>query len=215
MIEFFPTRQKRVRLIRQSEIAECGLACITMVANSFGFDTNLGGMRRHLAFSQRGTTFATLMELADRVGLVSRAVEVPLEGLEQLSTPAILHWDLNHFVVLERVRGQRALIHDPAGNTQWIPLAEVSLHFTGYALEVRPGANFEPRRDVEKMGLLELVSGTGGLKSALFQVILLTLFLQAFVLVSPYYLQISVDRVIPQQDNALLMALALGFCLFA
>ena len=214
MIDFFPARQKRVRLIRQTEIAECGLACITMVANSFGFDTNLGGMRRHLAFSQRGTTFATLMELADRVGLVSRAVEVPLEGLEQLSTPAILHWDLNHFVVLERVRGQRALIHDPAGNTQWVPLTEVSLHFTGYALEVRPGADFEPRRDAEKMGLFELIKGTVGLKSALFQVVLLTLFLQAFVLVSPYYLQISVDRVIPQQDNALLMALALGFCLF-
>lgn len=214
MIDFSPTRQKRVRLIRQTEIAECGLACITMVANSFGFDTNLGGMRRHLAFSQRGATFATLMELADRVGLVSRAVEVPLEGLEQLSTPAILHWDLNHFVVLERVRGPRALIHDPAGNTQWMPLAEVSLHFTGYALEVRPGADFEPRRDAEKMGLFELIGSTRGLKSALFQVVLLTLFLQAFVLVSPYYLQISVDRVIPQQDNALLMALALGFCLF-
>lgn len=214
MLDFFPSRQRRVKLVRQTEIAECGLACITMIANSFGYGTNLGGMRRHLAFSQRGATFATLIELADRVGLVSRAVEVPLEALEQLSTPAILHWDLNHFVVLERVRGQLALIHDPAGNTQWMPLNEVSPHFTGYALEVRPGANFEPREAVEKLKLLKLVAGTDGLKSALLQVVLLTLFLQAFVLVSPYLLQISVDRVIPQQDNGLLIALALGFCLF-
>ena len=66
MLDFFPSRRKRIRLVRQTEIAECGLACITMIANSFGFGTNLSAMRRHLAISNRGTTFATLIEIADR-----------------------------------------------------------------------------------------------------------------------------------------------------
>lgn len=214
MLEFFPSRRKRVRLIRQTEIAECGLACIAMIANTFGYATTLSEMRRRLVFSQRGATFATLIDLADRLGLASRAVEVPLERLGELSTPAILHWDLNHFVVLERVRDNLALIHDPAGKSQWVPLSDVSLHFTGFALELRPGADFQPKQGVKKLSLLKLVAGTNGLKSALLQILLLTLFLQAFVLIGPYYLQISVDRVIPEQDASLLMALALGFALF-
>lgn len=100
----FLTRS-RVRLVRQTEIAECGLASLTMVANYHGLDIDLGTMRRRFAPSLRGAALKTLIGLADRIGLTPRAVKLPLEQLPNLHVPAVLHWDMNHYVVLERVLG--------------------------------------------------------------------------------------------------------------
>ena len=133
----------RVQLLRQTEIAECGLACIAMVANFHGLKVDLGSMRRRFAPSLRGAPLKVLMAIADRVGLAPRAVKLPLEDLTNLNLPAVIHWDLNHYVVLERVSRGRALIHNPAASSKWIELEEVSKHFTGVALELRPTAEFD------------------------------------------------------------------------
>jgi len=136
-------RRPRVRLVRQTEIAECGLASLAMVANYHGLDVDLGTLRHRFQPSSRGATLKSLIGMADQIGLASRAVKLPLEELGDLELPAILHWDLNHFVVLERVRGSDALIHNPEGRSLWIPIRDVSDHFTGVALELRPADDFE------------------------------------------------------------------------
>lgn len=209
----FLTRS-RVRLVRQTEIAECGLASLTMVANYHGLDIDLGTMRRRFAPSLRGAALKTLIGLADRVGLIPRAVKLPLEQLPNLHVPCILHWDMNHYVVLERVRGGKALIHNPDGRSTWMPMAEVSNHFTGVALELRPSDNFETGAQRERLRLPQLWRRMTGMKRALAQVLVLSLVLQAFVLASPYYMQIAIDNVLPALDHDLLTVLALGFGLF-
>jgi ATP-binding cassette subfamily B protein RaxB len=182
----FHTRS-RVRLVRQAEIAECGLACLTMIAGFHGLDMDLGTMRRRYAPSLRGTALKALMRLVDRIGLTPRAVKLPLEALGNLHVPAVLHWDMNHFVVLERVRGEKALIHNPDGRSTWMPMAEVSDHFTGVALELRPSDNFETGNQRERLHLSHLWRRMSGMKRALAQVLVLvlSLVLQAFVLASP------------------------------
>ena len=208
----------RVRLVRQTEIAECGLASLTMVANFHGLDIDLGTMRRRFAPSLRGAALKTLIGLADRIGLTPRAVKLPLEQLGNLHVPAVLHWDMNHYVVLERVKGGangfRALIHNPDGRSTWMPMAEVSDHFTGVALELRPSNDFQTGKQRERLRLSQLWQRLTGLKRALLQVLVLTLVLQAFVLASPYYMQLAIDQAIPALDNDLLTVLALGFGLF-
>ena len=208
----------RVRLVRQTEIAECGLASLTMVANFHGLDIDLGTMRRRFAPSLRGAALKTLIGLADRVGLTPRAVKLPLEQLGNLHVPAVLHWDMNHYVVLERLKGGangfRALIHNPDGRSTWIPMAEVSDHFTGVALELRPSNDFQTGKQRERLRLSQLWQRMTGLKRALLQVLVLTLVLQAFVLASPYYMQLAIDQAIPALDNDLMTVLALGFGLF-
>lgn len=134
----------RIRLVRQTEIAECGLASLTMVARYHGLDIDLGTMRRRFAPSLRGAALRSLIGLADRIGLTARAVKLPLDQLGNLHVPCILHWDMNHYVVLERVKGDRALVHNPDGRSAWIPMAEVSNHFTGVALELRPATVSKP-----------------------------------------------------------------------
>ena len=206
--------QGRVKLIRQTEVAECGIASLAMIANFHGFRIDLGSMRRRFAVSMRGAPLKTLMAIGDRIGLSPRAVKLPLEELGNLHLPAVLHWDLNHYVVLEKVERGRALIHNPASNTKWMPLQEVSKHFSGVALELRPTADFDRQDNRERLRLSQLWSSMTGLKRALVQTLLLSIVLQAFVLASPYYMQLAIDRVLPSQDRDLLIVLALGFGLF-
>jgi ATP-binding cassette subfamily B protein RaxB len=209
----FLTRS-RVRLVRQTEIAECGLASLTMVANYHGLDIDLGTMRRRYAPSLRGAALKTLIGLADRIGLTPRAVKLPLEELPNLHVPAVLHWDMTHYVVLERVKGGKALIHNPDGRSTWMPMAEVSDHFTGVALELRPSNDFQAGKERERLRLSQLWQRMTGIKRALLQVLVLTLVLQAFVLASPYYMQLAIDQALPALDNDLLTVLAIGFGLF-
>ena len=209
----FLTRS-RVRLVRQTEIAECGLASLTMVANYHGLDVDLGTMRRRFAPSLRGAALKTLIGLADRIGLTPRAVKLPLEQLPNLHVPAVLHWDMNHYVVLERVKGEKALIHNPDGRSTWMPMSEVSNHFTGVALELRPSSDFQTGKQRERLKLSQLWQRMTGIKRALLQVLVLSLVLQAFVLASPYYMQLAIDQALPALDHDLLTVLALGFGLF-
>ena len=209
----FMTRS-RVRLVRQTEVAECGLATLTMIANYHGLDIDLGTMRRRYAPSLRGATLRSLIGLADRMGLTPRAVRLPLDQLSNLHVPAVLHWDMNHYVVLERVRGGKALIHNPDGRSTWMKLEEVSDHFTGVALELRPTDDFKAGTERERLKLSQLWQRMVGIKRALAQVLILSLVLQAFALALPYYMQLAIDSAVPALDLDLLTVLALGFGLF-
>lgn len=207
-------RRQRVRLIRQAEVAECGLASLAMVANYHGMDVDLGVLRRRFQPSLRGAALKSLISMADRLGLAPRAVKLPLEKLGSLQLPAILHWDMNHYVVLEEVRGGKALIHNPEGRSVRMPLSEVSEHFTGVALELRPTDGFETSSQRVRLRLSQLWNRITGLKRALVQTFVLSLVMQAFVLASPYYMQVALDSALPALDQDLLTVLALGFGLF-
>lgn len=207
-------RRQRVRLIRQAEVAECGLASLAMVANYHGMDVDLGVLRRRFQPSLRGAALKSLISIADRLGLAPRAVKLPLEKLGSLQLPAILHWDMNHYVVLEEVRGGKALIHNPEGRSVRMPLSEVSEHFTGVALELRPTDGFETSSQRVRLRLSQLWNRITGLKRALVQTFVLSLVMQAFVLASPYYMQVALDSALPALDQDLLTVLALGFGLF-
>jgi ATP-binding cassette subfamily B protein RaxB len=93
----FPRR--RVRHVRQSESAECGLAALAMVANWWGHDLDLGAMRRRFGVSSRGMGLRELMDAADEIGLAPRPLKIGLADLDALQLPAILHWEDRKSVV--------------------------------------------------------------------------------------------------------------------
>lgn len=204
----------KVQLVRQTEVAECGLACIAMIAGYHGLDIDLGTLRRRFAMSIRGAPLKSLMAIADTLGLTPRAIKLPLEEIGNLALPAILHWDMSHYVVIERVKNGKALIHDPASNSRWLNYADLSAHFTGVALELRPASDFQRGGQKDALKLRQLWQRMSGIKRAITQTVLLSLVLQAYTLASPYYMQIAIDSVIPAQDHDLLFVLSLGFTLF-
>ena len=95
------SRRRRLPLVLASEAAECGLACIAMIARYHGHDVDLNGLRQRFALSMSGISLRSLMGLADQLGFSTRPLRVELSALSKVQTPAILHWDLNHFVVLQ------------------------------------------------------------------------------------------------------------------
>ncbi len=203
--------RRRMPMILQTEGAECGLACLAMVAARHGFESDLATLRRRFSVSMKGATMADLLRIAGQLQLNPRAVRVEMEHLPQLELPCVLHWDLNHFVVLKEISGGRAILHDPARGVRRLPLDEVSRHFTGIALELTPEADFSPGVEKQAVGLRQLLGRVSGLKRSLAQIFLLALALEAFVLLTPFYLQWVVDGVLVSNDRDLLLTLGIGF----
>ncbi|MFL5101525.1 MAG: peptidase domain-containing ABC transporter [Xanthobacteraceae bacterium] len=205
------SRRRRLPLVLASEAAECGLACITMIARYHGHDVDLNGLRQRFALSLAGMSLRSLMGLADQLGFASRPLRVELSALAKVQAPAILHWDLNHFVVLRAVTATNAVIHDPAVGIRTVPLAELSKHFTGVVLELMPAANFRRVEARAPIRLSSLWSQITGLWGALIQVIALSAVLQIAAFAAPFQIQLVVDEAVFHDDQDLLLVLAVAF----
>ena len=204
---------QRVPLILQTEAAECGLACLAMVAGAHGLATDLPTLRQRFSLSLKGVTLADLVRMADALQFNSRALRAELDELDQLQLPCILHWDLNHFVVLVSLKRGEAVIHDPARGLRRLKSDELSRHFTGVALELQPAPGFVPATERQRVTLRQLLGPVSGLKRSLAQILLLALALEVFVLLSPFFMQWVVDGVIVSADRDLLVTLGVGFTL--
>lgn len=205
--------KKRVPVVLQSEAAECGLACMTMIAQYYSDKRDLNALRQTVSVSLRGTTLKDVMRIASDLGFQTRAIKIEMEHLAQLSCPAILHWNMNHFVVLTKVKGKTLTIHDPALGERKLTYSEASKYITGIALEVTPSDTFSPKKSAPRLGLSQFFTRTTGFKRNLLTLFALSIVLQLFALASPYYMQIVVDDVLIYNNDALLKALAIGFAL--
>lgn len=203
--------RRRIDPCLQSEAAECGLACLAMVLGWHGHHTSLIELRRRFPLSLRGATLAQLMDFARASGLSSRPLRLELEELGQLRLPCILHWELNHFVVLGRVDARGIEIHDPAVGKRRISFKEASEKFTGVALELSPAIDFKRQETKPSVPFRRLLGHVLGLKRALLQILLLSLALQVFGLLAPLLTQGVMDHVLVTGDRDLLVLLVFGF----
>jgi len=203
--------RRRLSVQLQAEAAECGLACLAMIACWHGHETDIAGLRRRFATSAKGTTLRHLIAIAGRLHFTCRPLRLELDELVALRVPCILHWNLNHFVVLTRATAREVSIADPARGERCLSLAEAGRHFTGVALELQPAASFAPRRRPPTLSLAALVAGQRGLRASLAQILVLALALETVVLASPFFMQWVVDGAIVSGDRDLLLLLALGF----
>lgn len=203
------------REIRQTEAAECGLVCLAFASGLLGARLDLAHLRRSHPVSPRGLTLKEITDIASALGMSGRAVRCELEELGDLSCPAILHWGMNHFVVLERISKDKVRIIDPSRGSRTLTLREVSKRFTGVALELSAAPGFERRQDRSPLKLTSLLHWSPQVVSGLLQTLLLSLLLQVYVVASPFYLQLAVDEAALKGDKELLAALAIGFGLFA
>jgi ATP-binding cassette, subfamily B, bacterial CvaB/MchF/RaxB len=207
--------RRKLPLIMQSEASECGLACLAMVASFYGHRIDLNTLRRQHLFSLNGVTLKSLVEIARHLRLSSRAVRLEPEHLKQLKLPAVLHWDLNHFVVLKAVKENGLVLHDPASGEKRMSWAEANKHLTGVALELTPTSDFERKDERSRLRLSTFLRQASGAKHALLQLLALSVALEVLVIAGPFYLQVTVDEVIARGDVDLLVVLALGFAFVA
>src|SRR5215211_624653 len=198
-------------VIRQTEAAECGLACLAMIASYHGHRLDLNTLRRRHPVSLNGVTLRGLIQVASHLQLLSRPLRFELEHLRQLRLPAILHWGMNHFVVLKAITRKGIVVHDPASGAKFLPHAEASKHVTGVALELAPAEGFLAKDERARLPLSAFWGQLAGSGHALLQILALSVVLQLLALAGPFYMQLTIDEVIARGDVDLLLVLALGF----
>ncbi|UVW28863.1 peptidase domain-containing ABC transporter [Massilia sp. H6] len=204
---------RRLPVLLQTEGAECGLACMAMVASYWGHQIDIPSMRRRFSVSMKGVNLKGLMAMASGLSLQTRPLKLDLQHLPELKLPCILHWDLNHFVVLKSVSGKHVVIHDPAVGERRMALDDFSKHFTGVALELTPTAQFEAQEERQQISLFALMGRVVGLRRGLLQVLALGLALQVCALIAPFYMQWIVDEALLAADRDLITVLGCGFLL--
>lgn len=207
-------RDSRIQQINQTEHADCALACLVMIARSYGSDVSLTDLKNKFSTGTRGVTFAALATFALDLGLLARAVRAELDDLDEVSEPVILHWNLNHFVVFSGKRGGRYLINDPSIGERTITQDELSASFTGVLM------TFEKVGDPLRLGgrnirLRDFLQQDPELVPVLAKVAVLSLAFQAAVLTAPLLLQLVLDRAVPTGSSSFLAEVALVFAAVA
>src|SRR5262245_41218648 len=198
-------------VVQQTEAAECGLACLAMVASFYGHCIDLNTLRRRHPVSLKGATLRGLIQTAAHLQMVGRPLRFEMEHLHLLRLPAVLHWDMSHFVVLKSVTRRGITIHDPAGGEKSYTASEASKHISGIALELSPAEGFLRQDERARLPLSVFWAQLSGSTHALVQVFVLSAILQILVLAAPFYMQLTIDEVIAHGDLDLLVVLALGF----
>jgi ATP-binding cassette, subfamily B, bacterial CvaB/MchF/RaxB len=184
-----------------------------MVASAHGSALDLSDLRRRFPTSVKGASLKQLVAQASSVGFDCRPLRLEVDELSKLSRPSILHWGLNHFVVLKSVSRRKVTILDPAIGERRVTFAEVSRSFTGVALELSKAPDFKPELPRPRLRLRQLSGRIRGLWWALAQILGVALVLQFFAVLAPLLNQLVVDDVIASHDHDLLSLLVFGFAL--
>jgi ATP-binding cassette, subfamily B, bacterial CvaB/MchF/RaxB len=203
--------RRRLPALLQAEAAECGLACLAMIASYYGQCVDVATLRRRFAISAKGTSLSSIIDFASRLDLSARPVRLEVEDLSRLRLPCILHWNLTHFVVLARVGRTRIVLHDPAAGKRTLPIEAADTAFTGVALELWPAPNFERSDLPPAVRLRDLIGRVEGARSAFAEVLSLGAVLEGFAIASPLFLQWVVDHALVTGSRDLLGLLAVGF----
>lgn len=192
---------QKTPLVLQSEMNECGLACLAMVAGYFGKRIDLASARTLHGASSHGMTLRDLITAFERVGMTARASRVELDELRSLSRPAILHWSFNHFVVLVKVTRRGAVILDPAIGRRSISLRELSDKFTGILMEAWPAETFDKKPLEMNVTVSDLFRGVRGLRRIFTGVLMLSVLVELLSIAVPAASQFTIDTLVRSSDR--------------
>lgn len=213
-LNFAPWRaMSRLPSILQDEAGECGIACLAMISAYFGARMDISQARGKIGNTLVGMTLHDIMAGASRLGMASRAIRVEIGSIGELRTPCILHWDMNHYVVLKKIAKGRIVLHDPRIGVVERSIEEFSEHFTGIAIECMPNETFEKKDHRQVPTLRSLVGETRGLWGALFQIFALALVLQTIGILSPAAMQWLIDSGLQSADENLILTIVAGLSL--
>lgn len=196
--------------MRQVTAVECGAACIAMILNYYGYATSITEVLERCGVGRDGLTALEIVKAARQYGLRVRAVSLDLEDFRFVTLPAILHWEFNHFLIVERWSRNRIDVVDPALGRRSLTPEEFDEGFTGVAIMLEPGAQFAQKSPKKTLSLWSYVRSFLRMRAVIFQVLGTSLLLQVLGLGGPLLTEIVIDHILPEKDANMLMLLALG-----
>jgi ATP-binding cassette, subfamily B, bacterial len=207
------SRQRKKRQIpemRQVTAVECGAACLAMVLNYYGYATSITAVQERCGVGRDGLTALEIVKSARLYGLRVRAVSLNLDDFRYVALPAIVHWEFNHFLIVERWSPNRIDVVDPALGRRRLTRAEFDESFTGVAMLLEPGAQFEQKAPQKGITPWSYMRSLLHMRTVLSQIIGTSLLLQVLGLGAPLLTEVVIDRILPQKDPNMLMVLAVG-----
>lgn len=202
--------KKRLPMYLQHEQAECGHACIAMIAVYFGHDLDLHALRVRFPTSGHGMTLFEMRALCWQLKLNAHAVHVTPQTLSQLSTPCVLHWMSDHFVVLANIHRQFAWIHDPAEGVRKYPLASLAEAMSGVALVIEQACDFEPVSWRQRLRFRDLLYSIQGIQRVLGLILVFSFFLELGQLLPVLLMQYITDAMMGMQTLSNISPILLG-----
>lgn len=204
-------KHRKIPVILQSEISECGLASLCMLMNYHGSRVDLSSLRKQNSIPLSGMSALDIKNIAKKYRLNATVYRLELENIHTLKLPVILHWDMNHFVVLTKIKKKSLLIHDPSLGKLKLSKSEFSLHFTGIAIELEPAADYQNIRLTGALSLKNLLANTPKIKSFLFYILIASFLLQVSSIIAPQFIQLTVDHLSSDSNFNYIIFLGLIF----
>ena len=194
----------KVPVIMQLEALECGAACLAMVMAYYNKWIPLEQVRVDCGVSRDGSNAKNVVMAAKSYGFKTRAFRYEVDTLRKKGTfPCIIHWNFNHFVVLDGFKGGKAVINDPARGIIRVPIEDFSRSFTGICMMFAPGEDFKPegkKKSTVAFAKKRLI----GAGSAVLFVALTTVIAYLFNIINPVISQVFVDKLLTQGQSDLL-----------
>jgi ATP-binding cassette subfamily B protein RaxB len=193
---------KKLPLYLQDQLSECGLTSLAMILKYHKFDVDLSSLRNKYPISLEGMSCADITEICEAEGFIGDTYEMEMKNFPQLVLPAILHWDLSHFVVLKSIKNNKFIIHDPAIGELTLTEKDVSKHFTGYAVQIEPMLNelyqdskkeWENKDKDNRLTLGYFFRKTVNIKKSMGFILFMTLIAQILTMVIPAITQVIID----------------------
>jgi ABC-type bacteriocin/lantibiotic exporter with double-glycine peptidase domain len=201
--------RRRVPVVRGHQWSDCGAACLAMTLQYYGREVRLSEVRDVTGVDRDGVDALSILRAAEWYGLRGRGIRLEVEDLDYLQPGAILHWELNHFVVLDRIRRRGVDICDPAHGRRFIPMEKFRRSFTGVALILEPTESFEPGA-AEGNRLTAYMKKLLGQRHLIGRIVITSILLRLFALALPILTGLVVDRVVPRSDHHFLLVIGAG-----
>jgi ATP-binding cassette subfamily B protein len=204
--------RKRVPPVTQMSEVECGAACLAMILQYYGRKTSVSEIRDRCGIGRDGLSALAIVKAARQYGLRVRAVSLPNTDFRYVTLPAIIHWEFNHFIVVERWSPRYVDVVDPALGRRRLTAEEFDEGFTGVVIMLEPGVQFVRHTHLPRMSIISYITEYFKQNpSSFLQIIAASLILQAFGLGLPLLTKVVVDQIIPLQMGNILPYLAIGF----
>lgn len=207
-------RWSRYPFIAQQSAADCGPTCLAMLGQFWGYRFNLNTLRELAKVGRSGASLKNLAGAAEQAGFSARPVRASLGKMREQRLPWIAHWQGDHYVVVYKIQGDRVVLSDPARGRRTVSREAFLESWTGYGLLVAPTERLKQSGALQKASLSQFWKVLWPYKSILGQIILLSLLIQLFGLVSPVFTQVILDQVVVQQSLSMLNIFVIGALLF-